>query len=85
MRLNKNFANVYTPFHEFEDLDNDITRRKIQRIEKKDIRQAFRRQVILSNSLLTDPYLQSYGPPDHLAAPASADELPKTKSSGQRS
>lgn len=34
MRLNKNFANVYTPFHDFEDLAETIGDKKERRGEK---------------------------------------------------
>ena len=40
MRLNKNFANVYTPFHEFDCLttDEDIDERKRKRIQNRRLR-----------------------------------------------
>lgn len=31
MRLNKNFANVYTPFHELDDIDYSANDRKERR------------------------------------------------------
>ena len=43
MRLNKNFANVYTPFHEFEEYPETTSARKMARLEKKEMRQAYRR------------------------------------------
>ena len=38
MRLNKNFANVYTPFHEMDDFDESTTERKERRQRKRDKR-----------------------------------------------
>lgn len=35
MRLNKNFANVYTPIHEMEALDIDLATRRRQRRERR--------------------------------------------------
>ena len=35
MRLNKNFANIYTPFHEMEDLEIELTDRRRQRVERR--------------------------------------------------
>lgn len=54
MRLNKNFANVYTPFHEFEEYPETTSARKMARLEKKEMRQAYRRQVLFSNSLTNE-------------------------------
>lgn len=34
MRLNRNYANVYTPFHDFLDLDFSQNEKKVRRIEK---------------------------------------------------
>jgi hypothetical protein len=35
MRLNKNFANVYTPFHEMEDLELNLVERRKHRQDRK--------------------------------------------------
>ena len=35
MRFNKNFANVYTPYHEFENVDEDLQEKKRRRQERK--------------------------------------------------
>jgi transcriptional regulator NrdR family protein len=37
MRLNKNFANVYTPFHEMEDFVQDLQQRKRHRKERREL------------------------------------------------
>ena len=38
VQLNKNFANVYTPYHEFEEMEQTRPARKILRLEKREMR-----------------------------------------------
>lgn len=35
MRFNKNFANVYTPYHEFEPVFEDLESKKRKRLDRR--------------------------------------------------
>lgn len=47
MRFNKNFANVYTPYHEFEEVVLSLEEKKSKRMEQKAAR--------IDTSSLVDP------------------------------